>query len=143
MKKETHIAIFGSGNGTNAQRICEYFKENPSIKISAIITNKKDAYIVERAKKLGIPYCYFNRNQFYSGNDVLSYLKENKIDYIILAGFLWLVPQNLLEAYQQNNKYTSSTFAELRRQRHVRNVCTRSRNRKQRKRKWYNNTFCR
>lgn len=99
MKKETHIAIFGSGNGTNAQRICEYFKENPSIKISAIITNKKDAYIVERAKKLGIPYCYFNRNQFYSGNDVLSYLKENKIDYIILAGFLWLVPQNLLEAY--------------------------------------------
>ena len=71
MKKETHIAIFGSGNGTNAQRICEYFKENPSIKISAIITNKKDAYIVERAKKLGIPYCYFNRNQFYSGNDVL------------------------------------------------------------------------
>ena len=77
----------------------EYFKENPSIKISAIITNKKNAYIVERAKKLGIPYCYFNRNQFYSGNDVLSYLKENKIDYIILAGFLWLVPQNLLEAY--------------------------------------------
>lgn len=99
MKKETHIAIFGSGNGTNAQRICEYFKENPSIKISTIITNKKDAYIVERAKNLGIPSHYFNRSQFYSSNDVLSYLKENEIDFIILAGFLWLVPQNLLESY--------------------------------------------
>ncbi|MBO7226194.1 MAG: phosphoribosylglycinamide formyltransferase [Bacteroidales bacterium] len=99
MKKETRIAILGSGNGSNAQRITEYFANNSTIKISTFITNKKDAYIVERAKNLNIPCQYFSRTDFYSTDNVLSYLKDLEIDFVVLAGFLWLVPQNLLEHF--------------------------------------------
>ncbi|MBR4804434.1 MAG: phosphoribosylglycinamide formyltransferase [Bacteroidales bacterium] len=99
MSKATRIAIFGSGNGTNAQRITEYFAENPDVEVNTIITNKKDAYIVQRAKNLGIDCTYFSRHDFFETDNVLNYLKERNIDYVILAGFLWLVPQNLLSAF--------------------------------------------
>ena len=99
MSKPTRIAIFGSGNGTNAQRISEYFAENPEVEVNTIITNKKDAYIVQRAKNLGIDCIYFSRHDFFETDNVLNYLKERNIDYVILAGFLWLVPQNLLSAF--------------------------------------------
>ena len=99
MSKPTRIAIFGSGNGTNAQRISEYFAENPEVEVNTIITNKKDAYIVQRAKNLGIDCTYFSRHDFFETDNVLNYLKERNIDYVILAGFLWLVPQNLLSAF--------------------------------------------
>ncbi|MBR5028539.1 MAG: phosphoribosylglycinamide formyltransferase [Bacteroidales bacterium] len=99
MNKATRIAIFGSGNGTNAQRITEYFAENPDVEVNTIITNKKDAYIVQRAKNLGIDCTYFSRHDFFETDNVLNYLKERNIDYVILAGFLWLVPQNLLSAF--------------------------------------------
>ena len=101
MEKEINIAILGSGNGSNAQRIAEYFKDNSQIKISTIISNKKDAYIITRAEDLNIPCRYFNRNDFYNTDNVLNYLKEKEIDYVILAGFLWLVPDNLLKAFPQ------------------------------------------
>jgi phosphoribosylglycinamide formyltransferase-1 len=101
MEKEINIAILGSGNGSNAQRIAEYFKDNSQIKISTIISNKKDAYIITRAENLNIPCRYFNRNDFYNTDNVLNYLKEKEIDYVILAGFLWLVPHNLLKAFPQ------------------------------------------
>lgn len=94
-----NLAIFASGNGSNAQRIAEYFSNHPSIKVSLIITNKKDAYVIERAKNLDIPYMYFNRADFYESNKILDTLHENNIDWIILAGFLWLVPTNLLQNY--------------------------------------------
>lgn len=99
MKKETRIAILGSGNGSNAQRITEYFANNSQIKIATFISNKKDAYIIERAKNLKVPCKYFGRNDFYSTDNVLNYLKELDIDFVVLAGFLWLVPQNLLLQY--------------------------------------------
>lgn len=99
MSKPTRIAIFGSGNGTNAQRITEYFAENPEVEVNTIITNKKDAYIVQRAKNLGVDCVYFSRHDFFETDNVLNYLKERNIDYVILAGFLWLVPQNLLSAF--------------------------------------------
>ena len=99
MSKVTRIAILGSGNGTNAQRISEYFAENPDVEVNTIITNKKDAYILQRAENLGIDCGYFSRHDFFETDNVLNYLKERKIDYVILAGFLWLVPQNLLSAF--------------------------------------------
>lgn len=101
MDKPTRIAVFGSGNGTNAQRIAEYFADKPEVVIDTIVCNKKDAYIMQRAENLGIPCRYFSRRDFYETDNVLDYLTERGIDYVILAGFLWLVPKNLLAAFPQ------------------------------------------
>lgn len=93
------VAIFASGSGTNAQRIIEYFSNHRSIKVEIIFTNNKDAFVIERAKKLNIPYFLFNRKDFSENNVVLDKLRENKIDFIVLAGFLWLVPPKIIQEY--------------------------------------------
>ncbi|MEA3479054.1 MAG: phosphoribosylglycinamide formyltransferase [Bacteroidota bacterium] len=98
MKK---IAIFASGNGSNAQCIAEYFKNSPNIEVSLILSNKPDAYVLKRAVSLGIPYLYFNRDEFYQSSKILDELTNNNIDFIVLAGFLWLVPQNILQYFNQ------------------------------------------
>ena len=99
MSKTVQLAIFASGNGTNAQQITEYFADIPCVNINVIIYNKKDAYVAKRAEWLGIESHYFNKNSFLETDEVLQFLKERSIDYIILAGFLLLVPENLLKAY--------------------------------------------
>lgn len=101
MNKKTRLAILGSGNGTNAQRICEYFADNKDISVCCIIYNRKEAYIAERAKKLGVEARYFNQHDFYESENVLQYLREKEADYVILAGFLLLVPENILQAFPQ------------------------------------------
>lgn len=93
------IALFGSGNGTNAQRICEYFAGRADVEVACIVYNKKGAYIAERAKKLGIEALYYGRETFYGSEEVVREMQERGVDYIVLAGFLWLVPKSLLEAY--------------------------------------------
>lgn len=95
------LAILGSGNGTNAQRITEYFSGNNAVEVACIIYNKRDAYIATRAHNLGIEAVYFGRDDFYNSDRVVNYLRERRIDWVILAGFLWLVPQNILQAYPQ------------------------------------------
>lgn len=99
MNKPINLAILGSGNGTNAQQISEYFADRDDVKVVCIIYNKKDAYIAQRAKNLGIESHYFGRNDFYVSNAVLDYLHEKQADWIILAGFLWLVPESMLQAF--------------------------------------------
>lgn len=99
MKKPIRLAILGSGNGTNAQQISEYFAGRNDVKVACIIYNKRDAYIAERARNLGIEAHYFGRADFYENGAVLDYLQEKQIDWIILAGFLWLVPETMLKAY--------------------------------------------
>lgn len=95
------VAIFASGNGSNAQCIAEYFENNPEIRISLILSNKPDSYVLQRAKNLNIPSFTFNKDDFYQSNHVLHELKRNAIDLIVLAGFLWLVPKNILLGYPQ------------------------------------------
>lgn len=99
MNNPIKLAILGSGNGTNAQQISEYFADRNDVKVVCIIYNKKDAYIAQRAKNLGIESHYFGRNDFYGSTAVLDYLREKQADWIILAGFLWLVPESMLQAY--------------------------------------------
>ncbi len=99
MKNPIRLAILGSGNGTNAQQISEYFIARTDVEVCCIIYNKRDAYIAERAKNLGIEARYFGRKDFYETTTVLDYLRAKKADWVILAGFLWLVPENMLEAY--------------------------------------------
>ena len=95
----TRLAILGSGNGTNAQQITEYFTGRTDVEVCCIIYNVKDAYIAQRAKNLGIEARYFGRKDFYENGAVLDYLREKKADWVILAGFLWLVPEEMLAAY--------------------------------------------
>ena len=102
MSKKIRLAILGSGNGTNAQQISEYFAGSMDVEVACIIYNVRDAYIAQRAKNLGIEARYFGRADFYSNGAVLQYLKEKEIDWVILAGFLWLVPEDMLKAYPQH-----------------------------------------
>ena len=94
-----NIAIFASGSGTNAQNIAEYFNASDKVRISLIMSNKADAFVLERAKKLCIPSMVFNRKDFYETDFILDAMHKNEIDFIVLAGFLWLIPDNLLKAF--------------------------------------------
>ncbi len=96
MKK---LAIFASGSGSNAENIIQYFSGNEDVFIPVIISNKKDAYVHERAKKLGIPSFTFSKKEFEETDLILNTLSEYDIDWIILAGFLLKVPENLLKAF--------------------------------------------
>ena len=93
------IAIFASGSGSNAENIADYFRESDDMNISLIISNRKDAYVHERARKLGIPSCTFSKAEFDEGAAVLKKLHEYNIGFIVLAGFLLKVSQPLLDAF--------------------------------------------
>lgn len=97
MKKR--IAIFASGSGSNAQKLMEHFKRNKEIEIALVLTNNPDAYVLQRADSFEIPSHIFDKNEFYQTDDVLDLLKNLNIDLIVLAGFLWLIPQNILSTY--------------------------------------------
>ena len=94
-----NIAIFASGNGTNAERIAKYFAENPNVSVRIILTNNPKAFVIERAKKLNIPAFVFDKDTFYKTDEVLQVLLNNKTDLVVLAGFMWLVPGYLIQAY--------------------------------------------
>ena len=93
------IAIFASGNGTNAQRIIEYFQSSGPVSVSMVLSNNPGAFVLERARKLCVPVTVFSRNEFYETERIPVLLKKNKIAFLVLAGFLWLVPENLLKTY--------------------------------------------
>ncbi len=93
------IAIFASGSGSNAENIIHYFSGNPKFEFPVILSNKSDAFVHERAKKLQIPSFTFSREQFIAGEEILLSLKNYNIDYIILAGFLLKVPEVLVKAF--------------------------------------------
>lgn len=94
-----NIAIFASGSGTNAENIANYFKNSPNVNVALIVSNKKDAFVHERAKNLGIESVTFLKNDFENTDNVVDCLKKKGIDFIVLAGFLLKVPENLLRAY--------------------------------------------
>ena len=99
MSDKIELAILASGNGTNAQQISEYFADSDRVHVNVIIYNRRDAYVARRSENLGIESHYFNRHDFFETDEVLRFLQERYVDYLILAGFLLLVPQNLLEAF--------------------------------------------
>jgi len=95
------IAIFASGSGTNAENIIKYFSTRNKAKVELVLSNKREAYVLQRAEALGVNTHFFDRDDFYSGTKVLDILHKNKIDFIVLAGFLWLIPANILDEYQR------------------------------------------
>jgi len=99
MKSRKQIAIFASGSGSNAENIIKYFDNSSIVNVSCILCNNPSAYVIERAKNLNIEYLLFDKNDFYNSEKVLNYLIERKIDLIVLAGFLWLIPKNIINKY--------------------------------------------
>lgn len=97
MKKR--IAIFASGSGSNAQKIMEHFKNHNEGEVAIVLTNNPEAYVLQRADNFEVPSHIFTRREFYNTDDVIQLLKNLQIDIIILAGFLWLIPENLLKAF--------------------------------------------
>jgi phosphoribosylglycinamide formyltransferase-1 len=94
-----NIAIFASGAGTNAQKIIDHFRNSSLAKVALIVCNKKKAGVLQIAQKENIPSLIIEKEKFVSGDAYLDDLFENKIDFIVLAGFLWKIPGPLLQAY--------------------------------------------
>jgi phosphoribosylglycinamide formyltransferase-1 len=94
------IAIFASGSGTNAENIIKYFSDNQKIKIDSLWSNKPDAFALSRADKLGIDTFVFTRQELNETGKVVEKLIKRKIDLIVLAGFLWLIPENLINNFE-------------------------------------------
>jgi phosphoribosylglycinamide formyltransferase-1 len=95
-----NIAIFASGSGTNAENLIRFFRTSQIGRVSLVLSNRKDAGVIDRAQSLEVETIVFNREQFYQSEDVLSLLFERNIDFVVLAGFLWLVPDYLLKSFE-------------------------------------------
>lgn len=97
MKK---IALFASGSGTNVENIIHFFELKPDIEISCIFCNRPDAGVLNRAKRLNIKSIIFNRTQFYDTGEVMDHLINLNPDLIVLAGFLWILPSQMTNAFR-------------------------------------------
>ncbi|NDW19670.1 phosphoribosylglycinamide formyltransferase [Dysgonomonas sp. 216] len=93
------ISIFASGSGSNAENIANHLIGNKNITIDSILSNKADAYVHERAKKLGIESFFFSKSDFTENSKVLDFLKERNVDFIVLAGFLLKIPAHLIDNF--------------------------------------------
>jgi len=93
------LAIFGSGSGSNAENICNYFADSSDIEVILICTNKQDAFIVKRANKLDIPVYIFTKYELNNFVNLYKKLQSIGVDVIILAGFLLKLPTIMIESY--------------------------------------------
>lgn len=93
------IAIFASGTGSNAQKIVEYFQNCENLRVGLVVSNRKKAPVLEFAKANNLPTLVINRSFFYETQDILKKFNEIGVDYVVLAGFLWLIPRYLVRAY--------------------------------------------
>jgi phosphoribosylglycinamide formyltransferase-1 len=96
-----NIAIFASGTGTNAEKIIEFFSGNTTSRVALIVCNKPGAGVLEIAKKWGIEAILVEKIGFYGPKSCILALKQRNIDFIVLAGFLWKIPAELVAAYPQ------------------------------------------
>lgn len=101
-EKKFRIAVFASGNGSNAEAIIKHFASHQTIEVALVLTNRPDAFVLERAKKLGIPSRTFSMDEFKNSEIVLRWLQESHITHVVLAGFLLLVPSYLISAYHDH-----------------------------------------
>lgn len=92
------LIIFASGSGTNAENIIQYFEDSSKIEIRAVLSNRQDAKVLERAAKYKIDSKVFSRHEFYESASIIDFLKKES-DLIILAGFLWKIPVEIINAF--------------------------------------------
>lgn len=96
----TRLAILASGSGSNAEKIMEHFQNSDKAAIALVASNKTDAFVLERAKKFGVPTYTFTRKEMDAGK-LLEKLQAEKIDWVILAGFLLKIPAELIRAFPE------------------------------------------
>lgn len=94
------IAIFASGAGSNAKKIIEYFSGHDKIKIALVVCNKTGAGVLSIAEQAGIPTLMIQKERFFLGDAYIPELKSHNINFIVLAGFLWKVPDALIKEYR-------------------------------------------
>lgn len=99
MNQPVRLAVFLSGNGSNAEVIFSYYKNHPSIQVVLVLSNNPSAFGLQRANKFNIPSRVFTKQQFRESDEVIQWLKEANVTHIVLAGFLWLIPANLIKEY--------------------------------------------
>lgn len=95
-----NVVLFASGNGTNAENIIRYFKDKKTAVITQVMTNNPQAGVIERAKNLGVPVTVFDKETLKHPETLVAELKDMGTDMIVLAGFLWKIPDGLLHVYQ-------------------------------------------
>lgn len=95
----TNIAIFVSGSGTNCENIIRYFADKPEVNVSLVLSNKADAYALVRAERLGVDRSVMSKADFNDESKLMPLLQEHGVQFIVLAGFLLMVPDFLLQAY--------------------------------------------
>ena len=96
---KVNIAVFASGSGTNAENLVRYFRANPVARVRLIVSNKSDAHVLKRAENLGVESIVIDRKDWQSPEQLVKELQKRKIDLIVLAGFLWLIPEKLIDAF--------------------------------------------
>ena len=96
-----NIAIFVSGSGSNCENIIQYFQHNKQVHIALVVSNRSDAYALVRAKKLNVPTAVLPKADFNNKDKVLKLMADYRIDFIVLAGFLLMIPDWLISVYQR------------------------------------------
>lgn len=94
-----NIAIFASGTGSNARKIIEYFRDAADIRVALVVSNKKDAGVLDIAREHGIATHVIDRKSFYGSEEVLAVLERHRVGFVVLAGFLWHIPAYLVQAF--------------------------------------------
>ncbi|MFD1094611.1 phosphoribosylglycinamide formyltransferase [Salegentibacter chungangensis] len=98
-KHQKKIVIFASGTGTNAENIIKYFQNTPNIQVVAVLSNRRTAKVLKKAHDLNVKALYFDRDALYHTREVYHVLKDINPDLIVLAGFLWIFPEYMLEEF--------------------------------------------
>ena len=99
--RKKRLVLFASGSGTNVEAIAASFENHPDISISTVLTNKRDAKVIDRCNRLNISVLYFNKTAFYRSDTVLELLRCLNPDLIVLAGFLWKIPERIVSEFPQ------------------------------------------
>jgi len=95
-----NIAILASGSGTNAENIIKYFSTRKTVQVALVLSNRREAYVLKRVTGYNVRSLFFDREEFYSEKSILDVLRSEHIDFLVLAGFLWLVPDIILKEYE-------------------------------------------
>lgn len=93
------IIIFASGSGTNAENIIKYFQKRKNAEVTHVFSNNLRAKVLKRSHDLGVKALHFDKESFYGSNEVLNVLKDAEPDIIVLAGFLWIFPKKIIDAF--------------------------------------------
>ena len=96
-----HIAIFASGTGSNALAIAQHFANSTDAAVKIVLSNRANAAVHDKMKAVGVPTATFTREQWQQGDEILDLLRANDIDLIVLAGFLSIIPDTIISAYER------------------------------------------